>query len=126
LLHSFFTEILYLIKANFVKKGNRNKALIQLDFIDLGWSLGIVAIAAILSSWQRLGLEGQIIYAAGRSLLQLLVVGYIIAIIFALNNPLAVLANFGRDVNHCRDRCSQSHWQEDKRDVTRCLGVFIC
>jgi putative ABC transport system permease protein len=69
--------------------------MIKLDFIDLGWSLGIIGIAAILSSWQRLGLEGQFIYAAGRSLLQLLVVGYILAVIFALNNPLAVLGILG-------------------------------
>jgi len=69
--------------------------MIQLDFLDLGWSLGIIAIAVVLSSWQRLGLEGQLIFAAGRSLLQLLVVGYILAIIFALDNPLAVLGILG-------------------------------
>ncbi|MBF2019124.1 MAG: iron export ABC transporter permease subunit FetB [Hydrococcus sp. C42_A2020_068] len=69
--------------------------LITLDFIDLGWSLGIIGIAVVLSSWQRLGLEGQLIFAAARSLLQLLVVGYIIAIIFALNNPIAVLGILG-------------------------------
>lgn len=69
--------------------------MIKLDFLDLGWSLGIIAIAVVLSSWQRLELEGQLIFAAGRSLLQLLVVGYILAIIFALDNPLAVLGILG-------------------------------
>lgn len=69
--------------------------MIKLDFLDLGWSLGIIAMAVVLSSWQRLGLEGQLIFAAGRSLLQLLVVGYILAIIFAINNPLAVLGILG-------------------------------
>jgi putative ABC transport system permease protein len=69
--------------------------IIKLDFADLGWSLGIIAIAVVLSSWQRLGLEGQLIYAAGRSLLQLLVVGYVLALIFALNDPFAVLAIVG-------------------------------
>jgi putative ABC transport system permease protein len=69
--------------------------MITLDFLDLGWSLGIIAIAVVLSSWQRLGLEGQLIFAAGRSLLQLLVVGYVLAIIFALDNPLVVLGILG-------------------------------
>ena len=51
---------------------------IELDFLDLGWSLAIMAIAMVLSNWQRLGLEGQLFLATGRSLLQLLVVGYVI------------------------------------------------
>lgn len=65
--------------------------LIELDLVDLGWSLGIIIVAIALSSWQKLGLEGQLILATGRSILQLLVVGYILAIIFALAHPLPVL-----------------------------------
>jgi putative ABC transport system permease protein len=71
-------------------------SLIKLDPIaDLALSLGIMAIAVALSIWQRLGLEGQLIFAAARSLLQLLVVGVIISAIFALNEPWAVLAILG-------------------------------
>lgn len=69
--------------------------VIELDFLDLGWALGIIAIAIALSHWQKLGLEGQLLVATGRSLLQLLVVGYIIAAIFALDNPWAVLGILG-------------------------------
>ena len=69
--------------------------VIELDLSDLGWSLGIMAIAIALSSWQRLELEGQLLIATGRSLLQLLVVGYVIAAIFELNHPVAVLAILG-------------------------------
>ncbi|GBF78889.1 ABC transporter permease [Aphanothece sacrum] len=65
--------------------------VIQLDTVDLGWSLGIMAIAVALSRWQRLGLETQLVSATGRSLLQLLVVGYVISAIFALNHPIPVL-----------------------------------
>lgn len=72
-----------------------NQGFIQLDFPDLGWALGMVGIAAALSRWQRLGLEGQLFLAAGRSLLQLLVVGYILAAIFALNHPLPILGILG-------------------------------
>jgi putative ABC transport system permease protein len=67
--------------------------LIVLDPIaDLSLSLGIIGIAVALSVWQRLGLEGQLIFAAARSLLQLLVVGVIISAIFAFNEPWSVLA----------------------------------
>jgi putative ABC transport system permease protein len=72
-----------------------DKGFIELDFLDLGWALGMVGIAAALSRWQRLGLAGQLLLAAGRSLLQLLVVGYILAAIFALNHPLPVLGILG-------------------------------
>ncbi|MEM8780339.1 MAG: iron export ABC transporter permease subunit FetB, partial [Cyanobacteria bacterium P01_G01_bin.49] len=66
-------------------------SVIELDILDLGWSLGIIAIAIALSRWQQLDLEGQLLLATGRSLLQLLVVGYVIAAIFALDSPFAVL-----------------------------------
>ncbi|ACK68165.1 conserved hypothetical protein [Rippkaea orientalis PCC 8801] len=69
--------------------------LIELNLADLGWSLGIIALAMLLSNWQRLGLEGQLLFAAGRSLLQLLVVGSILVTIFELNNPLAVTGILG-------------------------------
>lgn len=60
--------------------------------LQLVWSLGLVIAAVALSLWQRLGLEGSLLIAAGRTIAQLLVVGYILAVVFALNNPWAVLA----------------------------------
>ena len=68
--------------------------LIQLDLIDLGWALGMVAIAIGLSAWQGLGLEGAIAIAAGRTLIQLIGVGYVLAVVFAPEgkNPWLVLA----------------------------------
>ncbi|PSF38189.1 iron export ABC transporter permease subunit FetB [Aphanothece hegewaldii CCALA 016] len=69
--------------------------IIQLDPTDLGLALGIIGVAIALSRFSNLELEGQFIIAAGRSILQLLVVGYVIAFIFALNNPLAVLGLLG-------------------------------
>jgi putative ABC transport system permease protein len=65
---------------------------VELDSIDLALSLGLIGIAIALSLWQKLGLAGQLVYSAGRALLQLLVVGYLLDLIFALNNWLAVLA----------------------------------
>lgn len=66
--------------------------IIELNFTDLGWALGMMGAAIALSRWQNLALEGQLILATGRSILQLLVVGYILSAIFALNNLWAVLA----------------------------------
>ncbi len=72
-----------------------NQDLIELDWLDLGWTLGLIGLAIALSLWQRLDLEGQLFIGGTRSLLQLLVVGYFLALIFAINHPLAVLGILG-------------------------------
>lgn len=66
--------------------------LIRLDLVDLVLALGLMAIAIGLSAWQRLGLELNLAIATFRTVIQLLVVGYILAFVFALDNPWAVLA----------------------------------
>ncbi|MBW4497166.1 MAG: iron export ABC transporter permease subunit FetB [Oscillatoria princeps RMCB-10] len=68
--------------------------MIQLDLTDLALALGMMALATGLSAWQRLGLEGQLILAAGRTVVQLVVVGYFLDAVFALRNPWVVLAVF--------------------------------
>ncbi|MEP0917904.1 iron export ABC transporter permease subunit FetB [Leptolyngbya sp. DQ-M1] len=47
------------------------------------WAIGLILAAFALSSWQRLGLEGSLILAAGRAVIQLAVVGYVLAVVFA-------------------------------------------
>jgi putative ABC transport system permease protein len=47
----------------------------------LATSLILVAIAAGISRWQRLGLERQVVWAAGRALVQLLLVGVALALL---------------------------------------------
>ncbi|MDJ0688141.1 MAG: iron export ABC transporter permease subunit FetB [Xenococcaceae cyanobacterium MO_188.B32] len=69
--------------------------LIELDFIDLALALGLIGLTIALSLWQKLSLEGQLIFGAGRSILQLLVVGYVLEIIFALNTFWSVLLILG-------------------------------
>lgn len=66
--------------------------LIQLQPIDLVLALGLVIIAIGLSVWQGLGLEWNLAIAAGRTILQLMVVGYLLAFVFEWRNPLAILA----------------------------------
>ena len=66
--------------------------LIKLDFVDLAIAVGLMAIAIGLSAWEKLGLELNLVTATGRTILQLLVLGYVLDFIFALNNVWGVLA----------------------------------
>ncbi len=59
--------------------------------LQLVWALGLMAIAIALSAWQRLGLTWTLTVATGRTISQLLVVGYILAAVFALRQPWLVL-----------------------------------
>lgn len=63
--------------------------------LQIVWALGMMAIAIALSAWQRLGLEWNLAVATGRTVMQLLVVGYVLAAVFALRNPWAVLMVLG-------------------------------
>ena len=65
--------------------------LVALDTVDLALCLGMVGVAIALSLWQKLGLANQFIFSAGRALLQLLIVGYALDIVFALDSLVAVL-----------------------------------
>lgn len=67
------------------------ESLIKLDLTDLVWALGMIAIAIGISSWQKLGLEIPLANATLRTVVQLLGVGYILAVIFQLKNAIAVL-----------------------------------
>ena len=63
--------------------------------IRLPWALGLIVAAIALSSWQKLGLEGSLALAAGRTIVQLTVVGYFLGVVFAFNSPGLVLAVLG-------------------------------
>jgi putative ABC transport system permease protein len=68
-----------------------DSSIVELNLTDLPPVLGMIGMAIALSMWQKLALEGQLFFAAGRSLIQLLVVGYILDFVFALQNPILVL-----------------------------------
>lgn len=69
--------------------------LIELDLIGMGFAVGLMLLAIGLSAWQQLGLEWTFALATLRTIVQLIVVGYVLAIVFALNNPWPVLAIIG-------------------------------
>jgi putative ABC transport system permease protein len=62
-----------------------------LELLDLAWALGLIAIALGLLQWQRVGIGRQLALATVRSILQLLVMGYGLQVIWQLDNPLITL-----------------------------------
>ena len=69
--------------------------LITLDTVDLFLCLGLIGIAIVLSLWRKLYLEKQLAYSAFRSLMQLIAIGYVLDIVFAIDNWLVVLGILG-------------------------------
>jgi putative ABC transport system permease protein len=66
-----------------------------LDLLDLAWALGLIAIAMGLLQWQRVGLAGQMALATARSILQLLVMGFGLQIVWQLDRPLVTVSGIG-------------------------------
>ncbi|WP_156687905.1 ABC transporter permease [Mycobacterium sp. Marseille-P9652] len=60
----------------------------QVGWVGLATSLTLVAVAAAVSVWQRLGLERQLAWAAARALAQLLLVGGALTLLFAPGRSL--------------------------------------
>ena len=57
-------------------------------------ALALVALAAIISRWQALDLEKQILTASVRAFIQLIAIGYALNFIFDADNPAAILLIF--------------------------------
>ena len=89
--------------------------LIELDIVDLVLTIILIVIALSVSRWQQLGLEGQLLFSAGRALLQLAAVGYVLELVFTLKTPWAVLAVLlvmvAIATTITRSRISQQRWQ---------------
>ena len=65
---------------------------VDLTYWDLAASTSLVLIAVAISFFQGLGLERSLIWAACRTVIQLLSVGYVLRWIFQVEHPVAVLA----------------------------------
>jgi putative ABC transport system permease protein len=66
-----------------------------LDVQDLAWALGLIGISIGLLQWQRVGLARQIVLAAARSILQLLVMGLGLQLVWQFDNPLVTIGGIG-------------------------------
>lgn len=65
--------------------------IVKLDVVDLALAVGLMAVAVGLSAIEGLGLELSLVLATGRTILQLAVVGYVLAFVWALNSLVVVL-----------------------------------
>ena len=60
----------------------------EVSWVGLATSLALVAVAAGISLWQRLGLERRILWSAARALVQLLFVGAVLALLLQSGRSL--------------------------------------
>ncbi len=65
--------------------------LLMSEFMRLLTSLTLVLLAILISRWQALDLEKQMLVAVGRAFVQLTLIGYALTAIFAQDNLLLVL-----------------------------------
>ncbi|TAE60279.1 MAG: iron export ABC transporter permease subunit FetB [Nostocales cyanobacterium] len=66
--------------------------LVKLDSVDLVLTVALMAIAIGLSIWENLGIALNLAIATFRTILQLIVLGYVLEFIFAIDNIWAVLS----------------------------------
>ncbi|BCJ88319.1 ABC transporter permease [Effusibacillus dendaii] len=59
-----------------------------MSLVALSLSLGFIVLALLLSLWLKLGLERDLVIATFRSAIQLLIVGYVLKAVFALQDPI--------------------------------------
>lgn len=68
------------------------QSIIEVSWLDLLLAFGLILIAISLSRWQRLGLEKDFLIGAVRTVVQLVLVGYVLIYIFALNRWYVTVA----------------------------------
>ena len=64
----------------------------EVTFVQVAATLGLVAVAVLVSLWQRMRLERDIGVAVARSFVQLTAVGFVIALVFEGDSLLLVVA----------------------------------
>lgn len=69
-----------------------NQGLVNLDFLDLAFAYGLVLLAVGLARMNKIGQEGQMLWASLRMVFQLLAVGYLLHFLFTVKSPLPVIA----------------------------------
>lgn len=69
-----------------------NQGIVNLELLDLVLAFGLVLLSIALARLQRVGQEGQMLWASIRMVGQLLAVGYLLHFIFTVHSPLPVIA----------------------------------
>jgi putative ABC transport system permease protein len=65
---------------------------ISLQPLDLAIAASLIAFDAVLSVLLKLNLHRQVLWSAARMVVQLIAVGYVLRLVFALHNPAATVA----------------------------------
>ncbi len=68
-----------------------NPHIIPLDVIQLVYAYGLILLSLGLARLQQIGHEQQLLWASIRMLFQLIAVGYLLHLVFAVNSPVPVL-----------------------------------
>jgi putative ABC transport system permease protein len=64
---------------------------IELDLEKMLLAIAMMAVAAGLAVWQKLGLGGSLAIATARSIVQLVIVGYLLDAVFDLKQPVVIV-----------------------------------
>ncbi len=90
---------------------------IALTYWDLLWASGFLVLNGVLSIWLKLGLERKLAVAVARMVVQLLIVGFLLKSLFAVQSPwltggvaLFMLLFAGREVWARQDRKLRGIW----------------
>ena len=69
-----------------------SRAIVEVSWFDLGVAFGLILIAVGLARWQGVGLAQRLVLGAGRAVAQLVLVGYVLVTLFALDRWYLVVA----------------------------------
>ena len=69
-----------------------SRSIIEVSWLDLGLAFFLILIAVGISLWQKLGLAQRLLVGAVRTVIQLVLVGYLLVYIFALDRWYLVVA----------------------------------
>ena len=74
-----------------------SRSIVDVSWFDLAWAFGLILIAIGIARWQGLGLAQRMFIGALRTIVQLMLVGYVLVYIFALDKQLrCVIQRFAR------------------------------
>ena len=69
-----------------------SRSIVDVSWFDLAWAFGLILIAIGIARWQGLGLAQRMFIGALRTIVQLMLVGYVLVYIFALDRWYLVVA----------------------------------
>ena len=69
-----------------------SRALVEVSWIDLGLAFGLILLAVGLARWHGVGLAQRLVVGAVRAVAQLVLVGYVLVALFALDRWYLVVA----------------------------------